>query len=211
MIRPKTLWLHQIRTFLNPQIPKPLNETPSIHSNKHLTPTSVFTRNISLSSQFQQEFQNCEENEYDEDYKSKLKKKLMQLEAELGRYEKYSSIETKQSLETFFTEAIGLSDVGKNQESEKGLKKLSSLFSSGDRRDKSRTECKKEDEVMEFKELSPDMTMFADYLHSKGYFVNANFLPNNKFDVSCFVNNYARDFLKFAAEEFAKDHREIYK
>ncbi|KAK9074144.1 hypothetical protein SSX86_006741 [Deinandra increscens subsp. villosa] len=201
MIRPRT---HQFRTLLNLQNPKPLNQTPSIPSlhTKSFTPTSLFTRTISLSSQFQNPI---EEEEYNN---QKLNKSLKKLELELSTHEKDSTQETK-TLESFFTEAVGLSKGGQNQEPES--KKLSNLFSSGDRRGKSRTECKKVDELIEFKELSPDMAVFASFLHKKGYFVNANFLPNNKFDVSCFVSNYGRDFLKFAAEEFAKDHREIYK
>lgn len=82
---------------------------------------------------------------------------------------------------------------------------------STDQRGKSKTESKKVEKSMEFKKLSPDMAMFANFLHSKGYLSNANFLLNNKFDVSCFENNYGRDFLKFAAEKFAKDHRDIYR
>ncbi|KAL8209707.1 hypothetical protein R6Q57_006439 [Mikania cordata] len=220
MIRPKTLHLHQIRTILNlrhpsllhPQNPKPLDETysiPSIHP-KSLIPNSIFRRHISISSQFQREFATHEANknlqkpgiEDGEDDKEELKKKLMKLELELRRNVKDSTKETK-TLETFFAEAVGLSKQGQNQEPEKSFKKLSDLFS--------RTECKKSDELMEFKDISPDMAVFASYLHRKGYFVKANFLPNKKFDGSCFVNNYGRNFIKFAAEEFAKDHREIYK
>nr|GEU44079.1 hypothetical protein [Tanacetum cinerariifolium] len=53
---------------------------------------------------------------------------------------------------------------------------------------------------MEIRELSDDMAVFAKYLHKKGYLNNANFIRNNVFDASCFVNSYGRDFLKFAAE-----------
>ncbi|KAI3703920.1 hypothetical protein L1987_74116 [Smallanthus sonchifolius] len=169
-------------------------------------------RSISISSQFQHELTDIKDGE---DENEKLKNSLRKLELELRRYEKDSTKEAN-SLEAVFKEAVGLSKKGQNQESEegnkeKGLKKLSNLFSGGDRRKESRTECKKVDGLMEMKELSPDMAVFASYLHTKGYFVKANFMPNNKFDVSCFVNSYGRDFLKFAAEEFAKDHRDIYK
>ncbi|MFS7929400.1 hypothetical protein Hanom_Chr04g00332101 [Helianthus anomalus] len=124
----------------------------------------------------------------------------MKLEAELRKNGRDSTKETS-TLETFFTEAVGLS--------EKGLKKLSSLFLGSGRKEKLKTECKKEDEL---KELSADMAEFANYLHTKGYFGNANFVAdNNKFDVYCFGNSYGRDYLEFAAEEFGKDHREIYK
>lgn len=158
-----------------------------------------------------------------EDEKGKLKKSLRKLEVDLSRYKTDSTSETKsfsgvfsKPLDTLFTEAVGLSKTGEesdidDQESKKGVKNLSSLFTSTNQRGKTRTASKKVEESMELKKLSPDMAMFASYLHSKGYLTNANFLLNNKFDVSCFENNYGRNFLKFAAEKFAKDHRETYK
>lgn len=151
------------------------------------------------------------------------------MEEELRRYNKNDSAkETKtlsssfsKPLETLFTEAVGLSKNGEEidiheiendgQESQKGLKSLSSFFMGTDRRGKSIKDCKKVEESMDFKQLSPDMAEFATYLHSKGYLKTANFLPNNKFDVSCFENKFGRDYLKFAAEKFARDHREIHK
>ncbi|XP_052179210.1 uncharacterized protein LOC127792651 isoform X2 [Diospyros lotus] len=60
-----------------------------------------------------------------------------------------------------------------------------------------------------YKELSPDMMLFVTHLYKEGYFNNANFLPTNKFDVSCFENSYARDFIKFAAEKFGQNNQEI--
>ncbi|CAK9134156.1 unnamed protein product [Ilex paraguariensis] len=62
-----------------------------------------------------------------------------------------------------------------------------------------------------YKELSPDMVLFVRHLYDEGYFKDANFLPRNKFDVTCFENSYGRDFIKFAAEKFGKDHQEIAK
>ncbi|KAJ0475554.1 hypothetical protein HanHA300_Chr13g0466791 [Helianthus annuus] len=189
MIRPKTLCLYQIRTLFN--LP-------------HLS--SQFLHELSTQHTPLEPIRSSETET--EDHKQKLKKHLMKLEAELRKNGSDSTKETS-TLETFFTEAVGLSEKCQNEESEKGLKKLSSLFSGAGRKDKLKTECKKEDEL---KELSADMAEFANYLHTKGYFGNANFVAdNNKFDVYCFVNSYGRDYLKFAAEEFGKDHREIYK
>ncbi|CAH1444599.1 unnamed protein product [Lactuca virosa] len=211
MICPKTLRLHQIRTLLNPNLHSETHLIPFINT-KSSSPSSIFSRSVSLSSQFQHKFATQEANgkskkpleilfaeevglskadiENSEDEKGKLKKSLRKLEVELGRYKKDSTKETKslssifsKPLDTLFTEAVGLS----------------------------KTETKKVEESMELKKLSPDMAMFANFLHSKGYLSNANFLLNNKFDVSCFENNYGRDFLKFAAEKFAKDHRDIYR
>ncbi|KAL8512176.1 hypothetical protein ACS0TY_018581 [Phlomoides rotata] len=61
------------------------------------------------------------------------------------------------------------------------------------------------------KELSSDMLMFSQHLYVHGYFKNANFIPRKKFDVTCFEHSYAREFLKFAAESFGKDHQQIAK
>ncbi|XP_021999944.1 uncharacterized protein LOC110897508 isoform X2 [Helianthus annuus] len=167
MIRPKTLCLYQIRTLFNPP---------------HLS--SQFLHELSTQHTPLEPIRSSETET--EDHKQKLKKHLMKLEAELRKNGSDSTKETS-TLETFFTEAVGLSEKCQNEESEKGLKKLSSLFSGAGRKDKLKTECKKEDEL---KELSADMAEFANYLHTKGY---------------------GRDYLKFAAEEFGKDHREIYK
>lgn len=244
MICPKTFRLHQIRTLLNPNLHTETHLIPFINT-KSSSPSSIFSRSVSLSSQFQHKFATQEANgkskkpleilfaeevglskadtKNSEDEKGKLKKSLRKLEVELGRYKKDSTKETKclssifsKPLDTLFTEAVGLSKTGEqdhidDQESKKGVQILSSLFMSTDQRGKSKTESKKVEKSMEFKKLSPDMAMFANFLHSKGYLSNANFLLNNKFDVSCFENNYGRDFLKFAAEKFAKDHRDIYR
>ncbi|GKB14563.1 hypothetical protein Tco_0848486, partial [Tanacetum coccineum] len=113
------------------------------------------------------------------------------------------------TLETLFTNAVGLSKKSENDEKE--VIKLSNLFRGSDERGEVRTGDKKTEDLMEIRELSDDMAVFAKYLHKKGYLNNANFIRNNVFDASCFVNSYGRDFLKFAAERFAMDHREIYK
>ncbi|GAA0168107.1 hypothetical protein LIER_22902 [Lithospermum erythrorhizon] len=62
-----------------------------------------------------------------------------------------------------------------------------------------------------YKELSPDMIMFVTHLYKEGYFKDSNFLRRNKFSIGCFENSYARDFVKFAAEQFGKDSQEIAK
>lgn len=59
--------------------------------------------------------------------------------------------------------------------------------------------------------LSPDMEVFLKYLYEKGYFKGSNFLPKKGFDITCFENSYARDFVKHAAQQFGKDNQEIAK
>ncbi|CAA0808443.1 Unknown protein [Striga hermonthica] len=62
-----------------------------------------------------------------------------------------------------------------------------------------------------YEELPPEMQMFARCLHEKGYLDYANFPRKNGFDATCFETSYRREFLKSAAEKFAKDHQEIAK
>ncbi|XP_009783767.1 uncharacterized protein [Nicotiana sylvestris] len=62
-----------------------------------------------------------------------------------------------------------------------------------------------------YKELSPDMVMFVTHLYNEGYFKDSNFLPRKRFDITCFESSYARDFVKYAAEQFGRDHQEIAK
>ncbi|KAG5572707.1 hypothetical protein H5410_062473 [Solanum commersonii] len=50
-----------------------------------------------------------------------------------------------------------------------------------------------------YKELSLDMLMFVTHLYNEG----------NKFDITSFENSYARDFVKYADEQFGRDHLEI--
>ncbi|KAI6690280.1 hypothetical protein NL676_027108 [Syzygium grande] len=62
------------------------------------------------------------------------------------------------------------------------------------------------------KELSPDAEAFLAHLHKEGYFREANFLKKDgKWDAIRFEDSYSRDFVKFAAEKFGKDHQEIAK
>lgn len=206
----------------------------TLHFTKSLIPNSVFSRSTSLSSQFQHQTNEKSKKkkktvglsktqiEESENEKQKLIKSLKKLEMELTKHKKDSTDEIKSKpLLTIFTEAVGLSKNGQefdikeiennDQESKTGLKYLSGFFTSSDQRGKARKEVKKVEESVDFKEISRDMEVFANCLYTKGYLKNANFLPNNEFDASCFVNSYGRDFLKFAAEKFAKDHREIYK
>ncbi|KAL2523515.1 Ran BP2/NZF zinc finger-like superfamily protein [Abeliophyllum distichum] len=62
-----------------------------------------------------------------------------------------------------------------------------------------------------YKKLSPDMELFVYHLYKDGYFKDSNFLLKNKFDLNCFENSYAREFIKYAAVSFGKDNQEIAK
>ncbi|WMV57583.1 hypothetical protein MTR67_050968 [Solanum verrucosum] len=60
-----------------------------------------------------------------------------------------------------------------------------------------------------YKELSPDMGDVCDSFMQCRYFKDSSFLPRKKVDITCFENSYARDFVKYAAEQFGRDHQEI--
>ncbi|KAF9666617.1 hypothetical protein SADUNF_Sadunf16G0247400 [Salix dunnii] len=69
----------------------------------------------------------------------------------------------------------------------------------------------REDRPRVFKGLSPDMEMFITHLYKEGYFSNASFLKDGSLDFGFFNDSYGRDFIKYAAEKFGKDHQEIAK
>ncbi|KAE8678104.1 Detected protein of unknown function [Hibiscus syriacus] len=66
-------------------------------------------------------------------------------------------------------------------------------------------------EVRALKDLSQLAESFIRHLFAKGYFNKASFLEDNKLDFGYFGNSYGRDFIKFAAYEFGKDHQDIAK
>ncbi|KAL7087526.1 hypothetical protein ACP275_13G072400 [Erythranthe tilingii] len=67
------------------------------------------------------------------------------------------------------------------------------------------------EDPMVHKELSSDMRVFARHLYKKEYLLDASFMPKGKLDLTCFETSFARDFLKFTAVKFGKDHQEIAK
>lgn len=95
-------------------------------------------------------------------------------------------------------------------ENEVKSKKLHELFVNEEVKSRKSTPLSMEDYTV-YKELSSDMVMFVTHLYNEGYFKDSNFLPRKKFDVTCFENSYARDFVKYAAEQFGRDHQEIAK
>ncbi|KAK7324515.1 hypothetical protein VNO77_28123 [Canavalia gladiata] len=63
------------------------------------------------------------------------------------------------------------------------------------------------------KDLSTDAVMFVQYLYEKGYFRDANFLKKGKqsFNIAWFESFFARGYINFAAQRFAKDNQDIAK
>lgn len=148
---------------------------------------------------------------------AELKKKLRKLEAELWNLKVKQQDQKK--IQEDGKEISGKDRGTSKYESEQGA--LSALFRK--KRDDSLMLTMENTDALEkslrlsmddpevYKDLSIDMQLFAKFLHMRGYFKDANFLPMNKFDVTYFQNSYSRNFLRFAAEQFGKDNQEIAK
>ncbi|XP_027172379.1 uncharacterized protein LOC113772039 isoform X1 [Coffea eugenioides] len=146
-----------------------------------------------------------------------LKKRLKKLEEELRglKQKKKDEKENLKNKEHKKKEGVHKNEGLSNYEEKSGGSTLSSLFANKFGRDdgkkmKDLKELRMEDPEV-YKELSPDMEMFVTHLYNNGYFKDSNFLPRNRLDISCFENSYARDFIKFAAEQFGMDNQEIAK
>ncbi|KAA3472336.1 cytochrome b561, DM13 and DOMON domain-containing protein [Gossypium australe] len=70
---------------------------------------------------------------------------------------------------------------------------------------------RKREKVRALKGLSQLAKIFIRHLYAKGYFKEAGFVEDNKLDFGYFENSYGRDFIKFAAYHFGKDHQDIAK
>lgn len=65
--------------------------------------------------------------------------------------------------------------------------------------------------VRVYKELPLEMVSFVKLLHKQGYLNKANFISGEKLELGSLDEEYARTFVKFAAERFGKDYQEIAK
>ncbi|XP_061351361.1 uncharacterized protein LOC133296405 isoform X1 [Gastrolobium bilobum] len=166
-----------------PQTQDPVAPKPQFKQNKKPL-HALFTEAVGLS----QKTTTINEEEEEE---TELKKELKQLEEEVRSFKE----KTK--------------GVPKNAE----RKSLVSLFTNQPANARARTEKKvKVREPMVFKELSPDMELFVQHLYDNGYFKDANFAKGKqKFDPAWFESFFARGYIKFAAQKFARDNREIAK
>uniref|UniRef100_A0A5B6YIT7 Uncharacterized protein n=1 Tax=Davidia involucrata TaxID=16924 RepID=A0A5B6YIT7_DAVIN len=232
---------HHFHTLLKHQNPpqyaknplhSPSAATHYIFSNSYKSSllSSVFRRTISLSAQFVTESINSDNSE---EKNKKTKKPLHVLFREpVGLTEKLESdsetIELMKKLRKLEDDATRLKENKEERENlnkkpnkvygalknESKPKSFYALFGNNavsSEKSGDREPLQEEEELMVFKELSPEMVLFVSHLYKEGYFNDANFFPRNKFDVSCFENSYGRDFLKFAAEKFGKDNQEIAK
>ncbi|KAL7249980.1 hypothetical protein ACSBR1_012047 [Camellia fascicularis] len=218
MVFLRTLRSRHFHTLLNPQNPHP--------SQYFKNPTTqFFHRPISLSVQFKSESisnqqikkplhvlfkeaiglsKKIEPIEAQNDPETnELKKRLRKLEEEVRRLKENSSEKVK-------VENLKKKKIENDESSSKSLYVL--FANKGGDSEKSRVvESLRMEDQMVYKELSPELALFVKHLYKEGYFANANFLPNNKFDITCFENSYGRDFIRYAAEKFGKDNQEIVK
>ncbi|XP_057958327.1 uncharacterized protein LOC131151124 isoform X1 [Malania oleifera] len=140
------------------------------------------------------------ESEMEEGERGKLKGKLRKLEREVRKLKENSKGK----------EILKKKDA---KMARKPSKSLYALFTNKWVCDKSPEELEalKGEDRMNVKELSVDMVLLVRHLYNGGYFKDANFLPQGRFDVGFFENSYGREFIKFAAERFGKDNQEIAK
>lgn len=210
------------------QLPPNSISPTCLNSPTPYQPSSSFWRPFSSSAQSQKEssksakkplgvffqeavglIEKSEESESEDETENKeLKCKLRELEEEVrGLREKRKNEKDIKEEETRNGDDGVLENEGKS-------KKIHELFMNQEVKSvksrKSTTPLSMEDHTV-YKELSPDMVMFVNHLYNEGYFKDSNFLPRGKFDITCFENSYARDFVKYAAEQFGRDHQEIAK
>ncbi|KAL2245499.1 uncharacterized protein LOC105165462 [Sesamum indicum] len=237
MILLRTIRNRHFRAFLDLQSPSNSLKNPflisliSSNSIEFSFPLSIHQRPFSLAAQFAKESdeeksQKCvkplsvifkeavglsvrTENgaveDEDASENAELKQKLRKLEEEMRRLNKKScEIGETSKLHT---------EKGDLVEQTGAKRSLWELFHHKETEEvklPKRTDYGTEDPMVH-KELSSDMQMFTQHLYMEGYLKDATFLPKNKFDVTHFERSYARDFLKYAAVNFGRDHQEIAK
>lgn len=187
--------------------------------------SSSFWRPFSFSAQFQKEsssskkplgvffqevvglLEKSEQSESEDESENKeLKCKLRKLEEEVRVLREKRKIEKDDEKE----EARNGNGVSENEGTRKKLHELFLNEEVKSVKSRNSTPLSMEDHTV-YRELSPDMLMFVQHLYNEGYFKDSNILPRKRFDITCFENRYARDFVKYAAQQFGRDHQEIAK
>ncbi|XP_043698655.1 uncharacterized protein LOC122649534 [Telopea speciosissima] len=147
--------------------------------------------------------EDSESEEEEESQVGELNEKLRKLEADVRRLQE--NVVNIEKLKNLSMEKEDQSDEGQPKAQSK-TNTLSSMFTPSNKSLKLRTP--KEDKPR-LSELSPEMVSLVERFYDEGYLRNANFLQRNRLDISCFSEEYPRDFLKSAAERFGQDHHEI--
>ncbi|KAJ1441604.1 Zinc finger, RING/FYVE/PHD-type [Sesbania bispinosa] len=139
-----------------------------------------------------------EKEEKEQGLDAELKKKLREL-ADVVRSFKEKRQPERKSLDAAFTK-------------QPARNSLYAVFTNQPASVVSTREEVKQKEPMVVKELSADMMVFVKYLFENGYFKDANFAKGKeRFDPAWFERFFARGYIKFAAQKFARDNQEIAK
>ncbi|ESQ30073.1 hypothetical protein EUTSA_v10011680mg [Eutrema salsugineum] len=134
---------------------------------------------------------------------NELKRKLLELEIKLIELKKSEPVTTKKKKQK--------GKVVTPEQTEKSHK-LYTLFKGDEEKDVKKNFREQEDHVIRvYKELPLEMLSFVKLLHKQGYLNKANFISGEKLESGSLDEEYARTFVKFAAEKFGKDHQEIAK
>ncbi|KAL6975589.1 hypothetical protein U1Q18_024381 [Sarracenia purpurea var. burkii] len=187
------------------------------HNTKSKKPLHVlFKEAVGLSEKH--EHSDIDDEVGANEFKKKLKKledDVRRLKASNGEDEKGKNLtaatKKKKKDEEKKTSFRNDDDFSKDESSSKSLYALFTNKVADVEKSRDAVESLGMEDPLVYKELSTEMIMFVTHLHKEGYFDNANFMPRNKFDVTCFENSYGRDFIKYAAEMFGKDNQEIAK
>ncbi|KAH9620543.1 hypothetical protein KSS87_012649 [Heliosperma pusillum] len=189
--------------FFSTQLPNSVSyPTKPKKSSKNLIPLDVvFKEALGLCEK--EETWDCFNGENGE-----LKKKLLDLEIEIKQLRVSSPL--KEEKVGFFKKVEG---EGKRKEDEVVVsnpnpKTFYALFNSEVENGGSSVGLGKD---VVFKEISKDMQLLLRHLYDCGYFKDVNFLPENKFDLSCFYEEYAHAYVKSALQRFGIDNKEISK
>ncbi|MCD7448903.1 hypothetical protein HAX54_046997 [Datura stramonium] len=186
---------------LSAQFHKESSSSDSVAKKKSKKPLGVF---------FQEAVGLLEKSEQsgseDESENKELKCKLRKLEEEVRILREKRRTEKDNKKE----EARNANGVSENEGTRKKLHELFLNEEVKSVKSRKSTPLSMEDHTV-YRELSPDMVMFVQRLYNEGYFKDSNIFPRKRFDITCFENRYARDFVKYAAQQFGRDHQEIAK
>ncbi|KAG2313956.1 hypothetical protein Bca4012_064588 [Brassica carinata] len=178
---------------------------------KTLLKPSMICRNIASSSQPYKKplsvlFEEAvglrpkpETSETQDEEDNELKRKLFELEKKLIELKNTEPVRKKKNQKKGSV-AVAVPEL----QTEKS-RNLYTLF-------KADEEKQEEDDVVRvYKELPSEMVSFVKRLHRQGYLNKANFISGEKLELGSLDEEYARTFVKFAAERFGKDYQEIAK
>lgn len=196
----KTILKNQtlFKTLLKPQFVSPLIVSRNFTSEEaHKKPLSVFFEEaVGLRPK-------SETSEIEEEEGNELKRKLLELEMKL--------IELKKSEPMRKKKQKGKVVISEQTEQNEKKNNLYKLFKGDEEKEMKKHSREKEDVIRVYKELPIEMVSFVRLLHKEGYLNKANFITGEKLDMGNLDEEYARTFVKFAAERFGKDYQEIAK